>query len=177
MAISAYQEEDPYKQTGTEAAIKESATKRLRWATHRHTPASSRRKRQSIMDRLHKRSPSDKTTYSDGTDAHGDATEHGEGADAAIEVGDRRTIYFNMSLPTSARDEEGHPLAQYPRNKIRTAKYTPLSFIPKNLWYQFHNIANIYFLFIIILQVLFTLGDLHSLADQLFLVLFHLRGY
>lgn len=41
----------------------------------------------------------------------------------------------------------------YPRNKIRTAKYTPLTFIPKNIWFQFHNIANIYFLFIIILGV------------------------
>jgi phospholipid-translocating ATPase len=28
-----------------------------------------------------------------------------------------------------------------------------LSFIPKNLWYQFHNIANVYFLFLIILNV------------------------
>jgi phospholipid-translocating ATPase len=58
-----------------------------------------------------------------------------------------------VPLPQAERDEEGHPLAHYARNKIRTAKYTPLSFIPKNLWLQFHNIANGYFLFIIILGV------------------------
>lgn len=58
-----------------------------------------------------------------------------------------------MPLPQTERDEEGQPLAHYARNKIRTAKYTPLSFIPKNLWFQFHNIANVYFLFIIILGV------------------------
>jgi phospholipid-translocating ATPase len=58
-----------------------------------------------------------------------------------------------VPLPQTERDDEGHPLAQYARNKIRTAKYTPLSFIPKNLWFQFHNIANVYFLFIIILGV------------------------
>lgn len=64
-----------------------------------------------------------------------------------------RRVYFNVPLPQSERDDEGHPIAQYARNKIRTAKYTPLSFVPKNLWFQFHNIANVYFLFIIILGV------------------------
>ena len=79
-------------------------------------------------------------------------------AEQEAEVHDRdnqgpRTIYFNMALPLEAVDENGHPLKHYRRNKIRTAKYTPLSFIPKNLWYQFHNIANMYFLFLIILAV------------------------
>ena len=72
--------------------------------------------------------------------------------DAAPSPGNR-TIYFNQPLPPEAKDEEGHPLVQYKRNKIRTAKYTPISFLPKNLWLQFHNIANVYFLFIIILSV------------------------
>lgn len=64
-----------------------------------------------------------------------------------------RTVYFNQPLPPDAVDEQGHPLKHYRRNKVRTAKYTPLSFVPKNLWYQFHNIANVYFLFLIILTV------------------------
>lgn len=64
-----------------------------------------------------------------------------------------RTVYFNIPLPPDAVDEQGHPLKHYQRNKIRTAKYTPISFIPKNLWYQFHNIAYVYFLFLIILAV------------------------
>lgn len=58
-----------------------------------------------------------------------------------------------MPIPDEERDEEGTLKAQYPGNKIRTAKYTPLTFIPKNLWLQFQNIANLYFLFIIILGV------------------------
>jgi len=155
MAIQPYQEEDPYKQTGTEEAIKNSATKRLRWATHRATPAQSRRKRQSIMDRIHHRTPGDKSQHGvvDDNDNHSQTDGNDQSPEAAVEEDGRRTLYFNMNLPASARDEEGHPVATYPRNKIRTAKYTPLSFVPKNLWYQFHNIANVYFLFIIILSV------------------------
>lgn len=64
-----------------------------------------------------------------------------------------RKIFFNRALPPDALDENGRPNTHYKRNKIRTAKYTPLSFVPKNLWFQFHNIANVYFLFMIILSV------------------------
>jgi len=66
-----------------------------------------------------------------------------------------RKIFFNMSLPADAVDENGHPTRHYKRNKVRTAKYTPLSFVPKNLWFQFHNIANVYFFALIILSVSF----------------------
>ena len=62
-----------------------------------------------------------------------------------------RTVYYNMPLPQDMLDEEGKPIAVYARNKIRTTKYTPLSFIPKNLAFQFRNFANIYFLVLIIL--------------------------
>nr|UJH94547.1 Dnf1 [Starmerella bombicola] len=62
-----------------------------------------------------------------------------------------RRVYFNRPLPREMLDEHGAPLAQFSRNKIRTTKYTPLSFIPKNLIFQFKNVANIYFLFIVIL--------------------------
>lgn len=75
---------------------------------------------------------------------------HKSGEEHVVEK--ERTIYFNQPLPESALDPEtGRIAAEYPRNKIRTTKYTPLNFIPKNLFYQFHNIANIYFLFIVIL--------------------------
>lgn len=63
-----------------------------------------------------------------------------------------RTLFFNQPLPDDFL-EDGHPIFSFPRNKIRTAKYTPVSFIPKNLWFQFHNVANIFFLFLIILVV------------------------
>ena len=37
-------------------------------------------------------------------------------------------------------------------NAVHTTKYTILTFIPKNLWEQFHRFANIYFLFIVLLN-------------------------
>lgn len=40
------------------------------------------------------------------------------------------------------------------RNKIRTTKYTMLTFIPKNLFEQFSKMANVYFLFIMVLQII-----------------------
>eukprot|EP00054_Salpingoeca_dolichothecata_P027919 m.208040 g.208040 ORF g.208040 m.208040 type:complete len:1154 (-) comp26079_c0_seq4:30-3491(-) len=38
------------------------------------------------------------------------------------------------------------------KNKIRTTKYTILTLLPKNLFEQFHRFANVYFLFIVILN-------------------------
>jgi len=83
-------------------------------------------------------------------------TGSGSVSSAPIEVEStkkKRTIYFNMRLPPEETHDDGTPIAHYARNKIRTAKYTPLTFIPKNLFLQFHNVANIYFTFIVILQV------------------------
>ena len=131
--------------------------KRIRWATQRVTGANEQKKRNSIINRLHHRKaggPSEKKRES-AEGSHLDDIQ--EEIDTPTERGDqedsRRRIFFNISLPDDAKDEDGHPLAKYARNKIRTAKYTPLSFIPKNLWFQFHNIANIYFLFVIVLAV------------------------
>lgn len=39
-------------------------------------------------------------------------------------------------------------------NRIRTAKYSLLTFLPKNLAEQFRRVANVYFLFIVILQAI-----------------------
>jgi phospholipid-translocating ATPase len=128
--------------------------KRLRWATQRVTGAQGGTKRQSILRRLsHKKRMTDDSTKreSNGTDL--ESVPEGSEASAETVAGPGRRVFFNMPLPEDARDEEGHPTMQFVRNKIRTAKYTPISFIPKNLWFQFHNIANIYFLFIIILSV------------------------
>uniref|UniRef100_A0A8D0LBJ5 Phospholipid-transporting ATPase n=1 Tax=Sphenodon punctatus TaxID=8508 RepID=A0A8D0LBJ5_SPHPU len=40
----------------------------------------------------------------------------------------------------------------YMGNRIRTTKYTLLNFIPRNLFEQFHRAANLYFLFLVILN-------------------------
>ncbi|KAJ2806205.1 phospholipid transporting ATPase, partial [Coemansia guatemalensis] len=65
--------------------------------------------------------------------------------------GQARTVYVNTPMPADAFDAHGRPPAYAP-NHIRTAKYTVLSFVPKNLLEQFRRAANIYFLFLLILQ-------------------------
>ena len=134
--------------------------KRIRWATQRVPSTKGQGKRNAILNRFHKNSASaEKKRESAGTDSLGGSEASARGSadnmsDHSSEVDmTRRRIFFNTVLPNDAKDEEGNNLTKFPRNKVRTAKYTPLSFIPKNLWYQFHNIANIYFLFIIILVV------------------------
>jgi phospholipid-translocating ATPase len=137
------------------------ATKRLRWATQKVKGKSAGRKRMSIMDRLHKSTHSEKKRDSAGAESMATdpedlqgATEGSEdGTENSADNGEARDIYFNIPLPTEALDDNGRPAVRFNRNKIRTAKYTPLSFIPKNLWYQFHNIGYVYFLFLIILNV------------------------
>lgn len=70
------------------------------------------------------------------------------------EIRPEHKVFFNMPLPKDMVDPESEmPLEAFPRNKVRTTKYTPLSFLPKNLYFQFNNVANIYFLFIVILGV------------------------
>ncbi|CAD0111107.1 unnamed protein product [Aureobasidium uvarum] len=129
MAIQPYQEDNEASSGPHDTA----PAKRLRWATQRKRSSDNSTKRES-----------------NGTDLESVPEESEASAEQA---GAGRRVFFNMPLPEDARDEEGHPITQFVRNKIRTAKYTPISFIPKNLWFQFHNIANIYFLFIIILSI------------------------
>lgn len=74
-------------------------------------------------------------------------------ADPKDRRAEKRTVVFNRPLPQDeVNPQTGQPLVDYPRNKIRTTKYTPLSFLPKNIFNQFyHNVANIYFLAMLIL--------------------------
>lgn len=62
-----------------------------------------------------------------------------------------RVVVPNHTVPpkTPKRD---HPNGHFVANKIRTTKYTLLSFIPKNLLEQFHRVANLYFIFIVLLN-------------------------
>lgn len=145
-------------------------TKRSRWATRRLTIKSSSIKRLSLTGRRNRKSvTSEKKRQSGGSETlqssnanHEDGEQHpnedngdGDGEEEEevdLEHGPRQ-LYFNLPLPPDLLDEDGNPLHEFTRNKIRTAKYTPLSFIPKNLWFQFQNVANIFFLFLVILVV------------------------
>ncbi|KAH8809491.1 phospholipid-transporting ATPase 1 [Flagelloscypha sp. PMI_526] len=70
----------------------------------------------------------------------------------------RRNIYFNRPMPQRELKSNGDPEVRYPRNKVRTTKYTPLTFIPKNLYLQFLRVANLFFLSLVILQIFPVFG-------------------
>jgi phospholipid-translocating ATPase len=137
---------------------------RIRWNTRKETGDEGLKKRDSLMRRWqhHRRKVSGDDPEAKPV-AHADpdlpedlnpGREPTEGDNVPEEeLATNRRVFFNLPLPDDARDEDGHPINHFSKNKIRTAKYTPLTFVPKNLWFQFHNVANIYFLFIIILGV------------------------
>ncbi|KAL2169961.1 hypothetical protein VTG60DRAFT_5431 [Thermothelomyces hinnuleus] len=150
-----------------EPAGAELSMQRSRWATRRLTVKSSSMKRLSLMGRRHNRGvASEKKRASGGTDVSRQAdsdTPKDESSEEEVRgngSGSRR-LFFNLPLPPEFQDEEGHPIQQFPRNKIRTAKYTPLSFIPKNLFFQFQNVANIFFLFLVILVIFPIFGGVN----------------
>lgn len=62
-----------------------------------------------------------------------------------------RIVVPNHTVPPKTPKSE-HPNERRIGNKIRTTKYTLLSFLPKNLLEQFHRVANLYFIFIVVLN-------------------------
>lgn len=62
-----------------------------------------------------------------------------------------RVVVPNHTVPPKTPKSE-HPNGRRVGNKIRTTKYTLLSFLPKNLLEQFHRVANLYFIFIVVLN-------------------------
>ncbi|XP_029003445.1 phospholipid-transporting ATPase VA [Betta splendens] len=61
-----------------------------------------------------------------------------------------RTVHASIRHDPSKGEES--PNRHYANNKIKTTKYTVLSFLPKNLFEQFHRFANVYFVFIALLN-------------------------
>lgn len=67
-------------------------------------------------------------------------------------VDNRHLIVTPNHLVPDKTPPKDHPNGNRCDNKIRTTKYTLLSFLPKNLFEQFHRIANVYFIFIVLLN-------------------------
>lgn len=61
-----------------------------------------------------------------------------------------RTIRPNHSV--SVKNNNNQKSGPCQNNRICTTKYTFLSFLPKNLLEQFHRVANLYFIFIVLLN-------------------------
>uniref|UniRef100_A0A8C2XSE5 Phospholipid-transporting ATPase n=1 Tax=Cyclopterus lumpus TaxID=8103 RepID=A0A8C2XSE5_CYCLU len=59
----------------------------------------------------------------------------------------------------------------YPTNAIKTSKYNPFTFLPLNLFEQFQRIANAYFLFLLVLQVIPQISSLSWFTTVVPLVL------
>ncbi|KAK5662899.1 hypothetical protein OQA88_6310 [Cercophora sp. LCS_1] len=167
---------DPNKVDDGDASGPEHSMQRSRWATRKLTVKSSTMKRLSLLGRIHdKHTATEKKRASGGSESlrqsqtdgapNDDASVHSNGGGAAP-----RQVFFNIPLPPELKDSDGRPTTQYPRNKIRTAKYTPLSFIPKNLWFQFHNIANIFFLFLVILGIFPIFGGVNPALNAVPLI-------
>lgn len=62
-----------------------------------------------------------------------------------------RIVVPNHTVPPKTPRKE-HPNGNRSDNKVRTTKYTLLSFLPRNLLEQFHRVANLYFIFIVLLN-------------------------
>lgn len=152
----------PEAPDASDAKLAKTQTQRARWATRKMTVKSSSSKRKSILNRMQHKRGSSNEKHPSGESPQPPADDEDEQAPAGSEQNDDddqspgRQLYVNIPLPDELLDD-GHPLYTYPRNKIRTAKYTPLSFVPKNLYFQFQNVANIFFLFLIIMGVSFYL--------------------
>ena len=56
-------------------------------------------------------------------------------------------------------------------NQIQTSKYTIFTFLPFNLWEQFHRFANIYFFVLIILQFIPEISSLEPITTIIPLVI------
>ncbi|KAM4832660.1 putative phospholipid-transporting ATPase IM [Urocitellus parryii] len=59
-----------------------------------------------------------------------------------------------------ANDREYNEKFQYADNRIHTSKYNILTFLPINLFEQFQRVANAYFLFLLILQLIPEISSL-----------------
>ncbi|XP_060129441.1 phospholipid-transporting ATPase VA-like [Zootoca vivipara] len=60
-----------------------------------------------------------------------------------------RRVCSNLLAPWPEAENPPPPTAD---NRLQTTKYTALSFLPKNLFEQFHRLANVYFVFIALLN-------------------------
>ncbi|KAF9002486.1 hypothetical protein BDQ17DRAFT_1409499 [Cyathus striatus] len=123
---------------------------------------TQRRKTMRKRSRFFRRKEEKKTDVSVGKVEVHDVADVQQQGQVATGVGgeknQRRNVYVNQPLSAMEVDQDGEPLARYVRNKVRTTKYTILTFIPKNLYEQFRRVANLFFLSLVIVQLFPVFG-------------------
>lgn len=82
------------------------------------------------------------------------------------QVAERRIFEVNTVF-----EELQHDRA-FMSNRVLTTKYTCLTFLPKNVFEQFSKMANFYFLFLTVLQLMPGLFDLYGAGTTLMPLLF-----
>lgn len=65
---------------------------------------------------------------------------------------DRKRVVVPNHIVPPKTPRKDHPNGRRADNRVRTTKYTLLSFLPRNLLEQFHRVANLYFIFIVLLN-------------------------
>uniref|UniRef100_A0A8C6YVV1 Phospholipid-transporting ATPase n=1 Tax=Nothoprocta perdicaria TaxID=30464 RepID=A0A8C6YVV1_NOTPE len=85
----------------------------------------------------------------EGRDSSNSTTSSSKYVQSSKPIGKHRTV-----IPCLGHFKEEYEKVSklYMNNRIRTTKYTVLNFIPRNLFEQFHRVANLYFLFLVILN-------------------------
>ena len=84
-----------------------------------------------------------------------------------------RRYVTSYQLDQSKQFITNPPLQQdlYPDNEIKTSQYNIITFLPVNLFNQFKRIANAYFLFLLILQLIPQISSLNPTTTIVPLVL------
>jgi phospholipid-translocating ATPase len=76
-----------------------------------------------------------------------DVKNYGSMSDTVEDIADEESEVGRIVWPIKTVEDKLE-MEQFPANEIRTTKYTILTFLPKNLFEQFHRMANFFFLFI-----------------------------
>lgn len=69
-----------------------------------------------------------------------------------IGKGDSDMYATGLHVALERNDHHDIITSRQRRFRVRTTKYTALSFLPRNLLEQFHRVANLYFIFIVLLN-------------------------
>lgn len=90
-----------------------------------------------------------------------------EGSEEKHQVKTPRKLLYENGVLKPLHNQKGK-LIRFPKNSIRTSKYTILNFIPRTLFEQFIRPANFYFLIVMILQTYRPISTTQGFPSMIF---------